>query len=72
MCRIGRWSDDDEIVVHHVETPDATAFGHEFFLGPPVVDEHHVSIAAPADIKRLSGANCYHFHLDAGLRGKAR
>jgi hypothetical protein len=32
----GRRTDDDEIVVHHVEALHALSFGHEFVFGGPV------------------------------------
>ncbi len=72
MCRIGQRSDDDEIVVHHVEAPHPEALSHEFVFRRPVVHEHHVGVAPPSDVECLSGADGYYFHLNAGLRGKAR
>ena len=64
--------DDDEVVVHHVVALGGKALGEEFLLGRPVVDEHHVGVAAPADVERLTGAERDDAHLDAGLLGEAR
>ena len=45
----------------------AEAFGQEFFLRRLGVHEHHVGIAAPAGVERLTGALRDHLHVDAGL-----
>ncbi|MHC2682121.1 hypothetical protein ACVJDU_003685 [Bradyrhizobium diazoefficiens] len=67
--RIALRPDDDEVVVHDVETLHALPFGHELVFGGPVMDEHHVGIASPPDIQRLAGADGYDLHVDAlGLR----
>ena len=65
--RIGLRPDQDEVVVHHVEALHAVALGEEFLLERLGVHEHHVGVAAPADVERLAGAERDHAHLDAGL-----
>src|SRR5687767_8202395 len=56
LCRIRLRTHQHEIVVHHLEAPHAVALGDELFLQRPGVHEHHVCIAAPAQVERLPGA----------------
>ena len=65
--RIALRPDQHEIVVHDVEALHAKAFGEELLLRRLGVHEHHVGVAAPRDIERLSGAVRDHLDLDAGL-----
>ena len=55
--RIGLRPDHHEIIVHHVKSLHAKSLGEEFLFRDLVVHEHHVGIAAPADIERLPGAD---------------
>ena len=72
MGRIGCWSDDNEIVVHHVEAPDPEALCHELLFRRPVMNEHHIGVTTPADIEGLPSTNGHHFDGDACLGVEAR
>ena len=72
FCGIGLRSDHDKIVVHHAKPLHAKTFGEEFLFRDLVVNEHHVGIAAPADVERLAGADCHHAHFDPRLGGEDR
>src|SRR5262245_11485920 len=64
---VGLRSNENEIIVHHGIPPHPLAFREELFFGGFCVDEHHVCIAAPSRIERLTGSLGYHFHFDSGL-----
>src|SRR5256885_15308682 len=67
LRRIRPRADQDKIVVHHVEAPDAVAFGEEFLLGRSGVHEDHVGVAAPREIERLPRAECDYANVNPGL-----
>ncbi len=68
--RIGLGPDEHEIVVHHVTPVHAPAFGDEAVFRGAIVHEHHVGIAAPADVQRLSRPHRHHLHRDARVAGE--
>jgi hypothetical protein len=70
--RIVLWSDDHKVVIRHVETSDALAFGHEFVLGDPIMDEHDISVATATDIEGLAGSDGHDFHSDASFGSESR
>jgi hypothetical protein len=47
--------------------PDAEPFGHELIFRWSVVNEHHVSVTASADVERLTCSDRNHIHSNAGL-----
>ena len=51
---------------------DARPFAQEFLLRRRVVHEHHVGVAAPPQVERLSGAHGDHAHFDSALLLKLR
>ena len=65
-------SDQDEIVVHHVEAPHTESVGDELLFLRLGMNEHDIGIAAPRRIERLAGALRDHPHLDASLRLEQR
>ena len=67
LGRIAFRTDQHEIVVHDRIALDAFAFGHELLLGGTIMDEHDISIATPADVERLAGADRDDAHFDAGV-----
>ena len=46
MRGVGLRPNDNEIVVPYVEPPDADAFGYKRVFPGPIVNEHHVGVAA--------------------------
>ena len=67
MSGVGLGADEHEIVVHDVVALDPLPFGHELLFQRFRMHQHHVRIAAPADIERLARAHGDHPHLDAGF-----
>src|SRR6185503_8139732 len=49
---IGARADENEVVVHDLETLHAVALGDELLLERPGVHEHHVRVAAASDVER--------------------
>ena len=72
MCGIALRPDDDEVIVHDVETLHALPFGHELVFGGTVVDEDHVGVATASDIERLAGADGDNPHADVLVFRKLR
>ena len=72
LRRIGVRADDDEVVVHDVVALGRVALGDEGVLGRPIVHEHDVRVAAPADVEGLAGAERHDLHRDAGIGSEER
>ena len=58
-------ADDDEVVVHHVETFFGEAIGHELVLGLAAVDQQHIGITFRADLDRLARTHSDYVNLTA-------
>ena len=56
LRRVGRWADDNEIVVHHVSASDAEAVGDKFFLIAFAMAQDHIDIAVASEFQDLAGA----------------
>ena len=69
---VGGWSDDDEVVVHHVETLHAATLGDEFFFRCLIVHKQHVAVAVGRVFDRLSGADRDDAHVNPRLGGELR
>src|SRR6185436_4774304 len=65
--RIRLGPDEQEIVVHHLESAHPMPFCDEFLLERVSVHEHDIRIPAAADVERLPGSDRDYAHLDAGL-----
>ena len=55
-----------KVVVHHRKSLHAMSFGDEPQFCKFGMHEHHISIAAPGSVERLTGALRQHLHGDAG------
>ena len=69
---IGGRADEDEVVVHHVETLHAEPVRDEFFLLRLGMGEQHIGVAAPRRVDGLARALRDDARRDAGLRCEQR
>ena len=60
-------TDDDEVVIHHVEALHAETVGNEGLLELTGMDEDDIRVAPTPGLKRLPGALCDDTDLDPGL-----
>jgi len=65
MGRVAAWTDNDEVVVHHVAAVDAEPIGDELVLSRPIVDEKRVGVASRPYSQRLAGTDRHNMNVQA-------
>jgi hypothetical protein len=71
-CRIVGWSDNDEIVVHHVAAIDAEAVRDKPVLSGTIMNQQGIGVASPAQRESLAGADRDHVNLQTRCGSKYR
>ena len=64
--RVGRGSDDYEIVIHHIPPTDAEARRNKPVFRFPSMHEYDIAIAVSAVFQRLAGSDSHDTNIDPG------